>query len=285
MARRIYPWSPYWESSAVHGINFAIYLASYACFRFMLRELTLYQQEKTTSGDSGYFIDWSRGWEFVFRTRAVPLVRDNPHRFVLVTPDMLLAAEVYLIIGVMLRVLRAKIGYSSAILLGVLLGIAYLTKAVMFPVGLLAIICTGWGKAKGRWSNLHRGVCALSFLVISAPQVVAMSREVGRPSFGENGRIAYALYVNGFNQYWTGAPPERGKPAHAMKQIWQIRQPTSSRRRIRARAIHSGTSLRIGYRESSRVSISPTRLSPLRGRWVRTPPGSLPSFLVQLFWS
>ena len=43
---RVYRWPMYWESSVVHAINFAIYLGSYACFRFMMRALTRYQQSK-----------------------------------------------------------------------------------------------------------------------------------------------------------------------------------------------------------------------------------------------
>jgi hypothetical protein len=219
LTRRLFAWPMYWESSIVHTINFAIYLASYACFRLMLRELTQYQREKKTSDSDAYFIDWTRGWELVFAHvvflwSALFLIRVS-----LVSPDMLLAAEVYLIVALVLRILRGNSGFSAAILLGALLGVSYLTKAVMFPISFLVIACTGWRMAKGRWSNVHRAVCALSFLAVSSPQIVAMSREVGRPSFGENGRVAYALYVNRYDQYWTGTPPERGKPAHAMKQV------------------------------------------------------------------
>ena len=58
IARRLYPWPMYWESSIVHAINFAIYLASYAAFRFMLRELTRYQRERRETNPGVYLIDW-----------------------------------------------------------------------------------------------------------------------------------------------------------------------------------------------------------------------------------
>lgn len=217
MTRRLFAWPMYWESSIVHVINFAIYLASYACFRLMLRELTQYQREKNASEPENYCIDWARGWEFglanvLFLWSALILINLS-----LVTPDMLVAAEVYLIVALMLRILRGGAGPATAVLLGASLGVSYLTKAVMFLVAFLVIAWTGSGKPKARWTNRQRALCALSFLAVSSPQVVAMSREVGRPSFGENGRIAYALYVNQYNEYWTGTPPERGQPAHAMK--------------------------------------------------------------------
>src|SRR5688572_11813020 len=219
MIRRVYSWPMYWESSVVHALNLAIFLASYGCFRVMLRELTQYQRDKKSADPEHYFIDWSQGWEAVvahvlFLWSGLMLIGLS-----LVTPDMLLAAEVYLIVALMLRILRGRATWRTPILLGALLGLSYLTKAVMFPVAFLVIACTGWGRAKARWTNRHRALCALSFLIVSAPQLIAMSREVGRPSFGENGRTAYALYVNMYNQYWTGTPPERGTPAHAMRQV------------------------------------------------------------------
>lgn len=218
---RLYEWPMYWESSIVHAINFAIYLASYACFRFMLRELTLYQQEKKKDSPAAYFIDWTHGWEFVvahmlFLWSALLLIG-----LAVVSPDMMIAAEVYLIVGLMLRVLGRRPGMRYPILLGLLLGLGYLTKAVMFPIAFLVIACTAWGTAKARWTHLATAVCTLSFLVVAAPQLIAMSREVGRPSFGENGTINYALYVNGYDQYWTGTPPGRGIPAHPIRRLME----------------------------------------------------------------
>lgn len=215
--RRVFPWPMYWESSITHLINLSIYLASYACFRMMLREVTAYQREKQAADPKSYYIDWAGSWEFalahvLFLWSALILINLR-----LVTPDMLLAAEVYLIVLLMVRILRGRAGIWTAVLLGAVLGASYLTKAVMFPVAFLVIACTGWGRANAQWTNMRRVVCALTFLAISAPQVVAVSREVGRPSFGENGRIAYALYVNHYNEYWLGSPPERGQATHPMK--------------------------------------------------------------------
>lgn len=217
--RRLYPWPMYWESSIVHAINFAIYLISYACFRFMLRELTTYQRERKETNPGVYLLDWSGGSDFLlahvlFLWSAIVLIG-----LALVTPDMLIAAEVYLIAGLMLRVRRNAAGFAVPLLLGALLGISYLTKAVMFPIAILVIACTGWVMAKARWTLMQRAVCTLSFVVVAAPQVVAMSREVGRPSFGENGRIAYTLYVNLHPGYWTGTPPKWGQPAHQVRQV------------------------------------------------------------------
>jgi len=219
VARRVYAWPAYWESSVVHGINFAIYLASYACFRFMLRELTRYQRERKKTEPDVYVIEWSHGWEFIFAHAlflwsALILIGVS-----IVTPDMMIAAEVYLLVGLMLRILHGGIGFSYPILIGGLLGLSYLTKAVMFPIGMLAIVCTGWGRASGRWTYVHRIVCILSFLIVATPQVIAMSRAVGRPSFGENGKIAYALYVNAYSGYWAGTPPGSGRPLHPVRQL------------------------------------------------------------------
>jgi len=219
MARRIFRWQPYWESSAVHAINFAIYLASYGAFRFMLRELTKYQRERKQANPGVYLIDWSGTWEFAFAHLLFVWSAVSLIGLALVSPDMLIAAEVYLIVGLMIRVRRKATGFAVPLVLGALLALSYLTKAVMFPVSLLVVACTGWGKATGRWTIVQRAACILSFAVLAAPQVIAMSREVGRPSFGENGRIAYAMYVNLHPGYWTVNSPEWGRADHPVRQV------------------------------------------------------------------
>jgi hypothetical protein len=216
---RMYPWPMYWESSIVHAINLAICLTSYACFRFMLRTLTEFQQQKQKVDPDFYFIDWTKGWEFVlahvlFLWSALVMIGVP-----IVTPDMLVAAEVYVIVGLMIHIRRGRPGFTTPILLGVLLGLSFLTKTVMFPVSVLVLACAGWGTAKNRWSHLQRAVATASFLLVAAPQVIAVSGKVGRPSFGESGRTAYAVFVNGYPRYWTGSPPGSGQPEHPVREI------------------------------------------------------------------
>ncbi|HVD61544.1 MAG TPA: hypothetical protein VNC11_11785 [Gemmatimonadaceae bacterium] len=216
---RVYRWPMYWESSVVHAINFAIYLGSYACFRFMMRALTRYQQSKQNADAELYFIDWNKGWAFVlahtlFLWSALVLIGVP-----IVTPDMLLSAEIYVIVGLMLYVRAGRRGMATPILLGVLLGLSYLTKQVMFPVSLLVLACIGWEGRTIRWSGLQRAAAVVSFLIVATPQLIAMSRSAGKPSFGESGGINYALYVNGYPHYWTGSPPGSGQPAHPVRQI------------------------------------------------------------------
>jgi hypothetical protein len=219
VARRVYPWPMLWESSVVHVINFVIYLASYASFRFMLRGLMQYQHERRAMSPDVYLITWDRGWEsafahLLFLWSALSLIGLQT-----VSPDMLIAAEVYLIVGLMLRVRRSPAGIAVPILLGAMLGLSYLTKAVMFPVSILALACTGWGRPGARWTIAQRLLSTLSFLAVAAPQVIAMSREIGRPSFGENGRIAYAMYVNLHPGYWTRDQVQWGRPDHPVRQV------------------------------------------------------------------
>jgi hypothetical protein len=216
---RVYRWPMYWESSVVHAINFSIYLASYACFRFMLRALTRHQQAKQSEDPDLYFIDWSQGWASVlahvlFLWSALVLIGVP-----IVTPDMLLAAEIYIIVGLALYVRRGRPGFATPILLGAMLGISYLTKQVMFPVAILVLACIGWESRPKRWTHVQRAVAVFSFLVVAMPQLIAMSRAAGRPSFGESGKINYALYVNEYPRYWTGNPPGSGQPEHPVRQI------------------------------------------------------------------
>lgn len=217
--RRLHDWSPYWESSVVHALNFAVYLISFACFRFTLRELGEFQREKNRAYPDRYVLDFSTGWEFAFAFglflwSGLILIGNA-----MVTPDMCVAAEAYLIAGMMIRVRRGRDGRAGPVILGVILAAGYFTKGVMFPVGVMVIAFTGWGKDKGRWTGSRRIVCALTFLIAASPQLIAVSRLAGYPTYGEVGQLAYATFVNRYPALWTGAEPNSGVPVHPVRRI------------------------------------------------------------------
>jgi hypothetical protein len=186
----------------------------------MLRELTEFQREKKAAFPDRYVPDFGSGWEFacafgLFLWAGLVLIGNA-----LVTPDMCIAAEVYVIAGMIIRVRRGHAGAAGPVILGILLAVSYLTKAVMFPVAVMVIAFSGWGRGPGRWSGYRRVVCALSFLIVAAPQLITDSRLAGYPTFGEIGRISYATFVNRYPALWTGNQPNSGVPAHPVRRIF-----------------------------------------------------------------
>lgn len=129
----------------------------------------------------------------------------------LVSPDMCLAGTAYLAVGILLRIKRGHQALWWPVLLGFVLGIGYLTKAVMFP---LAFAFLAASLAGG--DDLRRKVgvmltALLCFLVVSLPFVAAISRAKGYVTFGEAGRINYIWFVNGTLQGYG--------PVHAPREL------------------------------------------------------------------
>jgi hypothetical protein len=117
----------------------------------------------------------------------------------LATPDMCVAAFVFLASGLVLRI-RAGAGRRAYAHLGLVLGLAYLSKAVMFPLAFLFL-------AAALYKNTSRDlvknglIAALVFLAISGPFIAALSYVKGRPTFGDVGPIAYEVYVDGIDLF------------------------------------------------------------------------------------
>ncbi len=218
LMQRLGAWDPYWESSRVHALNFAIFLVSFGCFLYMFHQLRELQQARIATGKTG-IVSLARSSErlaaiVLFLWAGLALIS-----VIHVTPDMMIAAETYLIAGIMLRSLRGPVPRYHPPILGALLGLSYLTKSIMFPVSFLVIASVGWGKGAARWTVRMRLACLALFLMVAAPQIIAISRKYGHVTFGDNGRIAYATYVNKYPVFWMGDPPGSGTPVHPIRRI------------------------------------------------------------------
>jgi hypothetical protein len=133
-----------------------------------------------------------------------------------VTPDMLLAAFVFASAGLFLRGQRSAWPRRSAALLGAVLGAGYLTKAALFPLGLLLIAF-----AAAIWSTSLRPLrriawLVIPFVVVAAPLVVTLSARAGHFTFGDVGSFTYMKHVNGLQYpYWAESISRvGGVPAH-----------------------------------------------------------------------
>jgi hypothetical protein len=137
-----------------------------------------------------------------------------------VTPDLLVATFLFLIAAYLVE-LRHRESYGKFAMFGALCGAAYLSKAVMFPVGcgLLAILLFSTRISKRRvWGVL---LAALLFMAVSFPFIAALSKQKGRLTFGDSGRLAYASMVspNVPQKHWQGEPPEGGVPKHTTREV------------------------------------------------------------------
>jgi hypothetical protein len=140
----------------------------------------------------------------------------------LINPDMLLSIEVLLTAGVVVRILgNGKAGWISYLSLGFLLGIGYLTKAVMFPLAFVFLA----GSLVANWSRQHvlrLAGSALIFLAVTLPWIALLSQSKGRLTFSDSGRLNFAWFNYELPYvHWQGGPPESGMAAvHPTRKIF-----------------------------------------------------------------
>jgi hypothetical protein len=211
-----------WEFPVVHLVNFAVYLGALVCFGFFWRQLTRYRRARTveTSGDSWVtFPEWAwigLGYTlFVWSSLSLIEIWS-------VTPDMLMAAIVYLAAGLILRIRLRNTSWHTFGLLGMVLGLGYLTKAVMFPLACVFLAVSLFSASDVRRAMPRVLAALLVFLLISTPFIAAISMTKGRVTFGGAGKLTYVRYVNGVPYpHWQGEPPGSGVPEHPSRRIFE----------------------------------------------------------------
>jgi 4-amino-4-deoxy-L-arabinose transferase-like glycosyltransferase len=140
-------------------------------------------------------------------------------RIPLESPDMLVAACVYVLAGLLLRLRRGRHGWRVFLALGVVCGIGYWIKAPLFVFSLLiiplALVFAGW-------RSWPRALGALVvFLVLCSPWIMAISQRVGRLTFGESGRLNYMWVINEVPQiHGQDGGDVRGAFLHPTRRIY-----------------------------------------------------------------
>src|SRR5260370_718582 len=126
-----------WEFTAAHVLNFALYVASFASFEFFLKELILLRDAAGESTEKSFPVSprtaWIWGYVFFLWASYFWL---GP---VWVTPDLCVAALVYLATAVLFRIRRGVGGWAVFWGFGGLLGLCYFVQAggVSFSVAFL----------------------------------------------------------------------------------------------------------------------------------------------------
>ncbi len=208
-----------WEFPVAHAVNLFIYLAAFFCFEFFLRSMR--EDLRYEAGyDKGTGI-WTLCEQSLFATGYALFLWSSLELITIwdFSPDLSVAAFVYLIAGLLLRI-RHRSSFRLYIVLGVVLGFAYLTKAVMFPLG-FAFILIGFFCVPRQKRLAFLLLVTSCFLAVSAPWLVALSRAKGRFTFGDSGRLNYSALVSPGGRVinWQGAPPGSGTPVHATRQL------------------------------------------------------------------
>ncbi|MBF0233085.1 MAG: hypothetical protein HQK65_08610 [Desulfamplus sp.] len=210
------------EFQLVHAINFLILIFTLTGFDFFLRELLLrvrnrnnllfaknkstLKENSSSSSSTALFIvlpAYALFIKIVFDWIGLANV----------TPDLLLCGTGFWIYGVLIRIKGAgSLQKKSCLIYGALLGAAYLAKSVMFPLSAFFLIVlvdfeSLWSSRDHLTLNLFLDalkpfwVSSGIFVLVSLPFVLAISTLEGKLTFGESGRINYAICVNQYINY------------------------------------------------------------------------------------
>jgi hypothetical protein len=208
-----------WEFPVVQMTNFGIFAIATLCFEFFWRQLT--QRYYGDSPGAGASVRFPPALWFAFGYSLFIWSSLNLIEMWAVTPDMCVAALVYLAAGMLLRLNRGEASASTAVLLGIVLGAGYLAKAVLFPLGVLCILLAGIVRG-GSLSPARRMLLPLtSFAMVAIPFATTLSIASGRVTFGDVGRFTYLKHVNGLEYPHWGRTVDQvdGIPEHAPRRL------------------------------------------------------------------
>lgn len=203
-----------WEFPLIHLLNFFIFLAALAAFEFMWAQVRPTRRDASAVGWPDWAW-WSIGY-LLFLWAALSLIQ-----MWAVTPDMLMAALLFLAAGLLARIRAGRDGWWTFALLGAVLGLGYLSKSIMMPVSLVILAASLFAVVDYRRAAPRVALATLLFLLVAGPFILLMSASKGYFTYGEAGRLTYARHVNGVvYPHWQGLPEGDGTPARPSRQIF-----------------------------------------------------------------
>lgn len=213
--------SSHWLFPAVQLINFLISLVAMWCFEYFWRFRGARQVEDACESPAPHFVGFPRwAWQvlgyslFIWTiTQAIPSSE--------VGADLLVASIVFLACGLVVRIRAGHIGLVRFLFLGLVLGLGYLAKAVIFPLAFVFLGVALFAPGKPQRASARILAALIVFLVVSAPFITAISRSKGRFTTGDTGKINYAWGVNRSAPFfnWQGDGSAAGTPRHPTRKL------------------------------------------------------------------
>lgn len=187
--------SPATEFPVVQLVNFGMLVVALVCFEFFWRRLRAdHAPVQSPAGRIAAMpesIWWAVGYS-LFAWSSLNLIEVWT-----VTPDMLVAAVVYLSAGIWASAWQPRERRKGSIaVLGLVLAVGYYAKAVLFPLGIAFIAIAAWLISPNRLPDRRGAAALLVFVVVTAPLVIAISTAAGYPTFSDVGRFTYLKHVN-----------------------------------------------------------------------------------------
>jgi hypothetical protein len=222
-ALKVFSPTPTRELAVVHVANCIIGLIALASFTFFVRQWLPLQTDASKYANSVGSFRARTGLAYaLFLWGTIEMIGLD-----LVTPDLCVAAFIYLAAGLCCRLVGPSGGRHTGALLGLALSGGYFAKAPMLPLGLvlLVLLAMPWFVNPPRRSSL--AIAAVIFVIIVGPYVLVLSSPEHHLTFGESGRLNYAWHVQKtipIYAGWIGQPQGTGTPLHPPRVL--SREPT-----------------------------------------------------------
>ncbi|WP_158942632.1 hypothetical protein [Granulicella sp. S190] len=191
----------YTELHAYYMVNFVIFLMEMLAIVAFTDSLVRLREhlEAATIGPASFLLD-----RYTLRYLGLGLLVFSTQRELSmgkVRPDALLQAFLLLGLSALLRYLATShLRYTA--LMGISLGLAYLTKSFAFLFTLLCILALVlfrrfWQRQSFASITAAGLLALLCFAIVAGPYIAALSRQKGRFDFGDSGTLNYAWFVAG----------------------------------------------------------------------------------------
>jgi hypothetical protein len=205
-----------WQFPVVHAVNFLIYVTALFCFEYMWGSVRppLPPGERKGIARIPNWLWWTLGY-LLFLWTSLSLIQVWS-----VTPDMLMAALLLVATGLIARIRSGDENWRLFLSLGLVLGLAYLSKTFMFSIALVLLGLAWLVQRRSRTALLRTSLAAGLFLLVSLPFIVLISNKLGKFTIGEAGTVTYVRYVNGIPfPHWQGDPSSGVIPLHPSRII------------------------------------------------------------------
>ncbi len=177
------------ELAIAQGVNLIVFLCAFAALEYLVREVR-WATRARHPGSPPNDTTWRTLVYALFGVVTIGWIR-----LWMLTPDVAVVAIVLATAGVCIRLAIGRGRWPSVVMLGVLLGIGYLTKAALLPFGGF-VLGTLAARLRRRRDGLAQvAVATVVFLGVGSPQVVYASRLKGSATFGDVGRLNYLWFV------------------------------------------------------------------------------------------
>jgi hypothetical protein len=191
----------YNELHAYYMVNFGIFLlemlaiVAFTDSLVQLREL----REAATSNATSFLLD-----RYTLRYLGIGLLIISTQRELSmgkVRPDALLQAFLLLGVAALLKHLATS-HLRYAAIMGIALGLAYLTKSFAFLFTLLCILAlilfrAFWQRHAPARTAVSAALALICFFLVAGPFITALSKQKGRFDFGDSGNLNYAWFISG----------------------------------------------------------------------------------------